>query len=398
MRGHGCGRLLQTVVTLFLATLAALAVVPLVAARLLSEGLPVPRSLYADGRLPAVIERRAGEIGGRIGGLTLEAVGPLKEIALALGPDAIAEAVVRRFEADHTAILSRVAGRHLGMVWRGLPGAVKVQFEDHLLRTVPRAIHHALGEVVEAIDDLIDVPAMQTRFFGARPAMLAAMIGSVATPAFRALVVLMPLLAAGPAALAIFMPGIAGLVGGTALGYLASVASVGWLFTPPPQAWRHRVPGALFSPLLPERRRITGYYADTVADEAFRLPVVIDELVAGRGARATRAIVERRVNGIFARMPGRLLLSMVISPSAMNGMVQSATDELLALLTAVARDPALGDGCAERLRGRVIDRFEQLDDLAFLGLQHNVLRLEMPLLHAVVVALFVAVGLAAALL
>ncbi|PWR23996.1 hypothetical protein DKG75_05495 [Zavarzinia compransoris] len=383
-------------VVLLVFGVAVVAAAPLVAAHVLLTGVRVPRRLRADGRLPSLIAARAGQIGGRIGSLTLDVVGPLNEVALALGPKDIAEAVNRMFAAEREQILDRVARAHLGVIWRSLPGAAKVQFEDHLAKTVPRAIDRAMDEIIAAIDDLIDVPAMQTRFFGARPAELSRMIETVAMPAFRALAVLLPVLAAVPMLLPVCVPGLQGVLGGVLLGLGVSLLGVAWLFTPPPARWRP-LPARLFTPLLPERRMITAFYADTVADEAFRLDVVIDELVRGRAALGTRAIVERRVSAIFARLPGRLLLSLVIPPRAMQGMIQSATAELLDLLPRAAREPELTARCADRLRRRVVDCFEAMDELEFLVMQRNVLRTELPLLHVFVGGIFLAVGLLAAL-
>lgn len=382
---------------LYLLGLGTMAVVPLAGARLLLTGLRLPRRLRADGLLPPLIAARSAEIGRQIGALSLEAVGPLKELAVALGPEDIAAAVNEAFAAEREAILHRVASKHLGMMWRGLPGAAKVQFEDHLARSVPRAVDRALVEIVEAIDDLIDVPAMQERYFGARPLELARMIAVVAMPCFRALAVLLPALALLPLLLPVFAPGLLPMLVGALLGYGASRLAVDWLFLPPPQRWRGWLPRRGFTPLLPERAMITRLYADTVADDSFRLDVVIDELVGGRGAIATRAIVERRVAAIFARLPGRLLLNLVVSPRAMQGMIESATGELLNLLSVTAREPALVARCAERLRLRVCERLDALDELAFLTMQRNVLRSELPLLHGIVAGVFLAIGLAAAL-
>ena len=379
---------------LYLLGVAVVAAAPLVAARFLLTGVRVPRGLRADGRIPSLIAARSGQIGGRIGALTLEAVGPLPDVAVALGPRDIAEAVNRLFTAEREAILDRVARAHLGVIWRSLPGAAKVQFEDHLARSVPRAIDRAMDEIIAAIDDLIDVPAMQTRFFGARPQELSRMIETVAMPAFRALAFLLPALALVPMILPIAAPGLQGVLGGVLCGLGVSLLGVTWLFTPPPARWRG-LSSRLFTPLLPERRMITAFYADTVADEAFRLDVVIDELVKGRTALATRAIVERRVSAIFARLPGRLLLNLVIPPRAMQGMIQSATAELLDLLPRAAREPELVARCADRLRRRVVDCFDAMDELEFLVMQRNVLRTELPLLHVFVGSIFLAVGILA---
>ncbi|PWR25478.1 hypothetical protein [Zavarzinia aquatilis] len=383
---------------LYLLGLCAMAVVPLAGSRALLTGIRLPRRLRADGLLPPLIAARSAEIGRRIGALSLEAVGPLKELAVALGPEDIAAAVNEAFAAEREAILHRVAGKHLGVMWRGLPGAAKVQFEDHLARNVPRAIDKALVEIVAAIDDLIDVPAMQERYFGARPLELSRMIAVVATPCFRALAVVLPALALLPLLLPAFAPGLLPMLAGAIMGYGASRLAVDWLFLPPPAGWRFRLPRRCLTPLLPERAMITTLYADTVADESFRLDIVIDELVAGRGAIATRAIVERRVAAIFARLPGRLLLNLVVSPRAMQGMIESATSELLNLLTVAAREPALVGRCAGRLRHRVRERLDAMDELAFLTMQRNVLRSELPLLHGIVAGVFLVIGLVAALL
>ncbi|MFZ2870757.1 hypothetical protein, partial [Zavarzinia sp.] len=344
-----------------------------------------------------LIAARSAEIGRRVGALSLDAVGPLRELALALGPGDIATNVNAAFAAEREAILHRVATAHLGMMWRGLPGAAKVQFEDHLARTVPRAVDQAMAEIVASIDDLIDIPAMQERYFGARPRELARMVALVATPGFRSLMAVLPGLGLLPLLLPVFIPGAPSMLAGALLGYGASRLAIDWLFTPPPARWRHRLPARCFTPLLPARPMITTLYVDTVADESFRLDVVIDELVAGRGAIGTRAIVERRVAAVFARLPGGGLLNLVIPRRAMQGMIEAATTELLSLLQVTAREPELVARCAERLRLRVRDKLDALDEMAFLGMQRNVLRSELPLMHATVAGVFLAVGLAAAL-
>lgn len=385
-------------ILVYLSGLAALALVPLLATRILLTGMPVPRVLKPDGRMPPLIAARSAEIGRRIGALSLDAVGPLRELAVALGPADIAAAVNAAFASQREAILHRVAAAHLGVMWRSLPGAAKVQFEDHLARTVPRAVDRAMDEIVASIDDLIDIPAMQERYFGARPAELARMVTRVATPGFQALMLLLPGLALLPLLLPAFAPGVLPMLAGTVMGYGVGRLAVDWLFTPPPTRWRHRLPARGFTPLLPERRMITTLYVDTVAHESFRLDVVIDELVGGRGALATRAIVERRVAAIFARLPGGGLLNLVIPRRAMQGMIEAATTELLTLLQVTAREPELVARCAERLGLRVRDKLDALDEMAFLGMQRNVLRSELPLMHGTVAGVFLVVGLAAALL
>lgn len=378
--------------------LGLLALVPFVAARALLTGLALPGWAGPGGRIAPLVASRSGEIGRRIGRLSLETFGPLRDLAVALGPDDIAEAVNRAFEQERVALLHRVASGQLGMLWRGLPGAAKVQFEDHLARSVPRAVDRAMAEIVEAIEDLIDIPDMQERYFGRRPDELSRMIASVALPGFRALTVVLPVLGALPLALPVFLPGLLPMVAGGVLGFGVGRLALDWMFLPPPARWSGRLPRRLVTPLLPERGVITALYADNVADACFRLDMVIDELVTGRGALATRAIVERRVAAIFARLPGRLLLSLVIPARAMQGMVDAATDELLALLRRAAREPALVARCADRLRGRVTARLDALDDMAFLAMQRQVMRKELPLLQGVVAAAFLVGGLAAALI
>ncbi|MCF4165098.1 hypothetical protein L2U69_05545 [Zavarzinia compransoris] len=382
------------IVLILLAT-AAMAAVPVVSARFLLTGLSVPRAIRASGHVAPLVATRSGEIGGRIGVLTLDVVGPLPDIAQALGPEDIAETVNRLFERERVALLDRVAQKQLGVLWRGLPGAAKVQFEDYLARSVPKAVDRAVVEIIDAIGDLLDVPAMQTRYFGARPTDLARMIGTVTVPAFRSLRILMPVLALPAVLVVVCAPGIGGLVAGAVLAFAASAAALRWLFLAPPPSLA-RLPERCVTPLLFERRQITDFYADTVADEAFRLDVVIDELIHGRPGIAVRAIIERRVGAIFSRLPGRPLLDLVIPQRAMRGMVEAATDELVALLSEASRDPELSVRCAGRLRTWVTDRFEALEPGAFLEVQRRVLRRELPLMHSLVIGLVLAVGLVAA--
>lgn len=385
--------LVIAIVLILLAT-AVMVAVPVISARFLMTGLPVPRFVRASGHLPPLVAARSGEMGGRIGTLTLEVVGPLPDIALALGPDDIAKTVNQLFERERVALLDRVAQKQLGVLWRGLPGAAKVQFEEYLARSVPKAVDRAVVEIIDAIGDLLDVPAMQTRYFGARPTELARMIGTVALPAFRVLRGLMPLLALPAVLVVVCAPGIGGLLVGALFAFAASAAAIRWLFLAPPPGFA-RLPDFCFTPLLFERRQITDFYADTVADEAFRLDVVIDELIHGRPGIAIRAIVERRVGAVFSRLPGRPLLDLVIPQRAMRGMVEAATDELIVLLAEAARDPELSARCAGRLRTWVTERFEALEAGAFLDVQRRVMRRELPLMHFLVVGLVLAFGLVA---
>ncbi|RJF87718.1 hypothetical protein D3874_12365 [Oleomonas cavernae] len=371
------------------------AIIPVIAQVVLFGGLPLPRPL--GGAMPSLVSAHGGAIGERIGRLSLEVTGPVHDIALVLGPADIARQVTEAFHRDREAIVDRIARGQLGLLWATLPGAVKAQIEGYFARAVPMVIDRAIAEIIEAIEDLVDVPGMLSRYFARRHDHLANMVETVAAPAFRVLRYAFPAVLALPLViLELAAPASLAPVVGAATGFIASLGAMTWMFEPPPARWRERMPSWMITPLLPERPMITGLYADTVANDVFKIEAVIDELIAGSGARATRAIIERRVAAIFARMPGRPMLSLIIPPSAMEGMQAAATAELLALLPRAMAEPVFAQRCAARLYAHVTARFDALDEARFLGVQRGILRGELPLLHALTAGAFLLVGLVAA--
>lgn len=381
---------------IFLLGLAVAAVIPLIAFRVLFTGLPRPR--FLGGPIASIIASHGGVIGERIGRLSLEVTGPVHDIALVLGPADIARQVTRAFNRDSEAIVDRIARGQLGLLWVSMPGAVKVQFEAYFARTVPVVIERAIDEIVGSIEELVDVPGMLSRYFARRRDHLAHMVERVAAPAFRILRVAIPAALAVPLLLLeLASPSALAPVAGGAVGFLVSFGALAWMFNPPPARLRSNRPPWAVTPLLAERANITELYADTVANDVFRIEAVIDELVHGAGGRTTRAIIERRVAGIFARLPAGPLISLVIPPRAMQGMQAAATDELLALLPRAMAEPAFANRCAERLHAHVTARFDALDEGRFLAVQRGILAGEMPLLHLLTAVAFLLVGLVATL-
>jgi len=339
-----------------------------------------------------IVPSRAAKMGSLAVDSGIAKLGTPREFFKQLGPEEIAEQIVKSAEGEIRETVDRVMRREKPRLWEQLPSPAKQLVFERVEAQLPDIVRSLTNQVADNIDQLVDVklmvikrfdPELANRVFlamGRRELKFIQNFGF-----FFGFALGIPV-----AALTHFVPVWWLLpILGVLVGYVTNWVAL-WMIYEPPDAkkWGPLRWQGLFVRRQPE---VADVYAQIVADEILTVAKFGHELLEGPQSDRTRALIESALRPSIDRAlgPARAAVRVAIGPDDYEAIRESFATEPVEAMMVPLSDPDFSRRQSDTMKTLIAERMREMAPQDFAEMLRTATREDewLLLLHGAVLGL-----------
>jgi uncharacterized membrane protein YheB (UPF0754 family) len=327
----------------------------------------------------------------------LAKLGSIGDFMNELEPALIADQLVRIAGPELRVILDGIMERENPELWRDLPPAMKQVVYQRLEQKLPDIAHHAMSDIQEHIDDLIDVKLMCVGYLRENPVILKDIIYELGEKELKFMVRIgftmglplglllalflqaydkVPVLKAVPAWLFV--------IGGAALiGIIVNIIAIKVVFEPgePAPRYRYLWKQAKFAKRQHEAAASFGH---ALAYKVITVPNIANELLRGPRADKTRYVIEktllREIDSVLG--PVRAIVRVAVGGREFEAIRHSGTGAALTVAPKLVEDLEFTQRQAVKIDTFCTTKLRELPPEEFMEMLYSAIEQDAWLLYA----------------
>ncbi len=281
-----------------------------------------------------IVPRKAGKMAGIVVDNTLSKLGSLSEIFREMDPDKIARHVTQGLVERIEDMVDEIMNDKNRVFWENLPVSFKKRVYARVRRQTPAVMEGLVRDLGENIEDLIDLKAMVVRQMEGDKALVVRVFLEVGSPEIKFIVTssFWIGLTFGFVQMILwyFFPWSWGLpLYGAALGYATNWVALAMVFRPlnPIKIGPWRMQG-LFLKRQPE---ISEKFAELSTLEMVSLKHLVNEMLTGKYAERTRALIRRHIGPLLEGGVVRTAIQLTVGPTGYATLKRTIVEKAAAL-------------------------------------------------------------------
>lgn len=281
-----------------------------------------------------IVPRKAGKMAAIVVDNTLAKLGSLSEIFREMDPDKIARHVTDGLSERVEDMVDEIMNDKNRVFWENLPVSFKKRVYARVRRQMPVVMEGLVRDLGENIEDLIDLKAMVVRQMEGDKALVVRVFLEVGSPEINFIVTssfwIGLTLGLVQMTLWYWFPWNWGLpLYGAALGYATNWLALAMVFRPlnPIKIGPWRMQG-LFLKRQPE---ISEKFAELSTLEMVSLKHLVGEMLSGKYAERTRALIRRHLSPLLEGGVVRTAIQLTVGPTGYAALKRTIVEKAAAL-------------------------------------------------------------------
>lgn len=281
-----------------------------------------------------IVPRKAGKMAAIVVDNTLAKLGSLSEIFREMDPDKIARHVTDGLSERIEDMVDEIMNEKNRVFWENLPVSFKKRVYARVRRQMPEVMENLVRDLGENIEDLIDLKAMVVRQMEGDKALVVRVFQEVGSPEINFIVNasfwIGFTLGLVQMTLWYWFPWNWGLpLYGAALGYATNWLALAMVFRPlnPIKVGPWRIQG-LFLKRQPE---ISEKFAELATLEMVSLKHLVSEMLTGKYAERTRALIRRHISPLLEGGVVRTAIQLTVGPTGYAALKRTIVEKAAAM-------------------------------------------------------------------
>ena len=281
-----------------------------------------------------IVPRKAGKMAGIVVDNTLSKLGSLSEIFREMDPDKIARHVTEGLSERIEDMVDEIMNEKNRVFWENLPVSFKKRVYARVRRQMPEVMENLVRDLGDNIEDLIDLKAMVVRQMEGDKALVVRVFQEVGSPEINFIVTssfwIGLVFGCVQMTLWYWFPWNMGLpLYGAVLGYATNWLALAMVFRPlnPIKVGPWRIQG-LFLKRQPE---ISEKFAELSTLEMVSLKHLVGEMLTGKYAERTRALIRRHISPLLEGGVVRTAIQLTVGPTGYAALKRTIVEKAAAL-------------------------------------------------------------------
>ncbi len=325
---------------------------------------PMPPLLGWQGIIPRKAEKMAGIVVDK----TLSKLGSVGDFLTQMNPELIAAYVANAIERRIEEIVDEVMEEHNKVLWQNLPRMVRSRVYNHVREKLPDVMLEMMMEIMAEVDNLVDLRAMVVRQMAADRGLMVRMFQEVGSKEFKFIVNISFWIGLGfgfvQMGLFYFVPAHWLLpLYAAALGLITNWVALAMVFRPlnPVKLGPLKIQGVF----LKRQDEVAEKFAELSANEILTIGRITREIITGKHAARTRAIVKRHLMPILESPVARATMQVALGAEAYAAMRATVAEKSADLALDPMEDERFNKDRAKVLQGKLAERIRALSSAEF---------------------------------